>query len=68
MLRITGEFFLHHGVIGKRRGLQHKNAVVGRGDGVKGGNSKQGCKQRVFHRRVSRRVGMLSVAHRAQTR
>ncbi|CCJ75561.1 hypothetical protein BN135_625 [Cronobacter muytjensii 530] len=66
LLRITGEFFLHHAVIGERRGLQYKNTVVRRGN-IKGGNSKQGCKQRLFHRRVSRRVGILSVAHRAQT-
>jgi len=68
LLRVTGEFFLHHAVIGKRRGLQHEDTVVRlRGDGVNSGNSKQASEQRFFHQRVSRRVGTLSVAHRAQT-
>ncbi|CCK02878.1 hypothetical protein BN128_1217 [Cronobacter sakazakii 696] len=65
MLRVTGEFFLHHAVIGKRGGLQHKNTVIGRGGGVHSGNRQQASEQRFIHRRVSRRVGMLSVAHRA---
>ncbi|AHB70136.1 hypothetical protein P262_02498 [Cronobacter malonaticus] len=65
MLRVTGEFFLHHAVIGKRRGLQHKDTVIGRGGGVSSGNRQQASEQGFFHRRVSRRVGIISVAHRA---